>query len=1843
MKDMKTDKNFLYQLYLKSLTYDPLITMPQVLLIYIKRFWMQSMMSLTKKDFQRGAIKLTKRLLVTYLIAFITLSGTGLVFLFNPWSVKETEAAWFNDNWGYRKRIDVTVTSSGSNITNLDTLLTIDTTGITANLQTNCEDLRFTNANGNILPHFIDTCTDNSATNKVWVRADLVPMNSTVYTIYMYYGNPTAVSSSDSNTFNLYNGLKRYYTMNESSWTNDCSTGTVVDSSANGDNGTSCPDTTGPTTPASAQYGNGGSFDGSNDYVNSTYTTHDSSFTASIWVYADVVTGTRTYMSKQSWSGGNNGFYLRQSATSLEAGLQNSATSQDVSATDTVSATTWTHVAMTYDGTTIKLYKNGTMVNTREAVYGSVAEPLKIGAGYHGDNEWFDGVLDDARYYNRVLSDTEIAQLYSNPGTITTAATATSKPSTNFGSEEKAPAADFYWKFDDAQGSTAQDSSPNNEDITLAASTANPTWSYDDVCISGKCLKFDGTNDYANTASSIDLSGTAVITVEFWMKWQPYADDDDLAMEFSTNANLSSTGFYINPNSSGASNFSIYLNGDVGGNSVQFTRPEDGVWHHYAIVMDKSQAGASEITPYVDGKAVSYTKSHTNNNTNNFGDNTLYFMSRAGSSLFGGGLMDEVKVFKYARTAAQIQSSYNSRSNPEGLSGQLGNSQTNASQGGLSDRLTHYWKMDEPSWTVDCSTRTVKDSAGSTDLISCDNATGPQTTSGKFGSAGSFDSVNDVIQADSTEVYGKRWTVSLWFKTSDTQGYLFDTRSIGDSGANGVAVFTDGASTFSFYQAIGGSNTTYNNYTSSTLDNNWHHLLVTRDGDNSISFYIDGTKLSGTPQISNADLTTLSETWKGASFGNRHQAGTYPLSGTLDEARFYKRGFSQSDVTALYNYGPSPIGYWSFDEGSGSTAYDKSGMGNNGTITGMSYVNGKVGKGVYSDGTAGNNINAGDATNVRDLYNKGGLTVTAWVQCNSGGNIMSKVDSWFYNNGWDFGLGNGVCTLYFVSPTSGTDIDVNSNSISYQSGWDHVAVTWTGASGAGAVKFYLNGVLLTTSGTEGTGTPTSDSGYDLVIGSNDAYNVGINAKMDEVKLYNYVRTPAQIVEDMNGNHPAPGSPVGSAVGYWKFDEGYGTTAYDSNTGTGSDDIQNLTLSSASWTNTGKFGKAFNGTGGAVRLSRTDDYNLDFTAAEDFSISLWFKSDSSTNPTANQWVVHKKTNNGNSVGYATYFDTSGFYCFGIDDDTTSFPEDSVCTSTDYYDGNWHHFLAKKTGTSRMDIYVDGIANGTPDTSISATGTLANAGDFYLADQDTDDNASAGAEELAGDLDEVKIFRSALTEPQIKLDMNRGASQVLGTLSNNAANQTGSTNTSATQEYCIPGDTSTCTSPVGRWDFEEGSGSTAYDTSGNANDCSHTDTYTPAKIGKAINYNEGVRLTCGSGSTMDDLPSTGLTAEAWIYPRDMGEFNWGAIINKSSDGANGWILAFDGTTTNGLYFRSDHATTDLNVITTNNAVTLNRWNHVAVTWTGSTTATTAKIYVNGREVSYGTQTNGSGARASDASETLFIGEVNGQTNGFDGIIDQARVFNYVRTPAQIAWDYNRGAPLAHWKMDECQGTTINNSGSAGSTYAGTLTVAGGGETDIGTCSTSSSAWGGAGGSNTGKRNYALNFDGTDDDVAISSELGEPPNVTLAAWVNVTGIDTGGAEIISIGDAVSLRVDSSTSLNTAGYFHAGSSVWHGTDSTLNIEDTGWRHVVYTFTPGSQSIYVDGILRGTTTRGESIVYDRGSSTKIGEHGNASGDYNLTGMIDDVRVYNYPLNAVQVKDLYNEGVVRFGPTTGAP
>jgi hypothetical protein len=77
---------------------------------------------------------------------------------------------------------------------------------------------------------------------------------------------------------------------------------------------------------------------------------------------------------------------------------------------------TWTHLAATYDGSVINLYADGSLLVSAPAS-GSITSStgaLRIG-GNAVWNEWFAGLIDEVRIYNRALTAAEIQTDMQNP------------------------------------------------------------------------------------------------------------------------------------------------------------------------------------------------------------------------------------------------------------------------------------------------------------------------------------------------------------------------------------------------------------------------------------------------------------------------------------------------------------------------------------------------------------------------------------------------------------------------------------------------------------------------------------------------------------------------------------------------------------------------------------------------------------------------------------------------------------------------------------------------------------------------------------------------------------------------------------------------------------------------------------------------------------------------------------------------------------------------------------------------------------------------------------------------------------------------------------------------------------------------------------------------------------------------------------------------------------------------------------------------------------------------------------------------------------------------------------
>ncbi len=156
---------------------------------------------------------------------------------------------------------------------------------------------------------------------------------------------------------------------------------------------------------------------------------------------------------------------------------------------------------------------------------------------------------------------------------------------------------------------------------------------------------FNGTSDAAQ-AASVDLSAVNKLTLSFWLWWDAFADNDDMAMEFTADTNANQ-GFFVDPNSGFPSAGQFQCAFKCGGASVNsgyFTRPSAAAWHHYAILFDAS-VNPDTIAAYVDGVSQTITYNAQFNTTGTFDNATLNFMSRNAASLFGAGRMAEVALY----------------------------------------------------------------------------------------------------------------------------------------------------------------------------------------------------------------------------------------------------------------------------------------------------------------------------------------------------------------------------------------------------------------------------------------------------------------------------------------------------------------------------------------------------------------------------------------------------------------------------------------------------------------------------------------------------------------------------------------------------------------------------------------------------------------------------------------------------------------------------------------------------------------------------------------------------------------------------------------------------------------------------------------------------------------------------------------------------------------------------------------------------------------------------------------------------------------------------------------------
>lgn len=1652
-----------------------------------------------------------------------------------------------------------------------------------------------------------------------------------------------------------------------------------------------------PTLGADSSSGhlsNAYTFDGSNDYVdiyssdlNSVFNPDEGTLVAwakvsdsSVWSdgAADWIVNMRVDSNNIVQFFENNGnLYTYYYAGGTQKSISHATTT-----------TEWFQVVLTWNASSdeAKFYFNGSQQGSTQTGLGTWIGNLSstqsvIGALNNSGNSSWSGDINDVRLYNHALSPDEIASLYSASTDIQAYYTENYEGRElirkydddnitvgSLGAEEVGPGPVAYWKFDEGADNTC----PGGEDVCDATENSvdgnisgSVTWQTEDKCINGKCLYFDGSNDYVSLGSSKLRRDD--LTVCGWFRPVSLSDRQDL-IGSGNRGSFPTNNWILSINGNTGSSGKISVFGDATELSTDSVVLSANSWQHICFTND-----GSVTTIYLNGNSVK-SDNHTINNNDSSGE---YIVPNVTPTY--KGFIDEVKIYPYARTADQIKTDYNQYAAKLGV----------ADQGNLSDGLVGYWSMDESSGTTVAdksgngnngtltnaqengtsdgsgnSTTTLVDTDGtlsSTDdayngmvLSITDDATCPLTANaervisdydqasktftvssafsaapdtcnytvlhqvgGKFGNGVEFDGETDYIDMGSGSSYDfqntQSFTINAWARLSrspSTQQIIHNGRGTQRTGYE-IGII-NGNWRFMASDTYDLSSDHVLDYATAPSINTWYMVTWSIDRNTqTATAYIDGDK------IGSLDISSVTGVlgYSNLDIGrDTNGLSSRYWSGNIDEVRIYNRALSAAEVKQLYQWAPGPVGYWNFDEGSGSTAFDRSGNGLNASFSNMEsedWTQGKYGGALSFDGSD-EKLTFSNIGN----YTKFATTVEAWIKpraldanqtiASLGGGTSSWAPMfWLANNNKFIVQTSSARYKYGGSAIDSGDLNQ----------WMHVAFVIDDHEDVSSWKIFINGVD-DGSGGFADSEATNYFGNTNYIGGRSTTSY-FNGLIDDVKIYNYARTAEQIRQDMGGQSIGGGigDPLPEPIAHWSFDEQSGQTAHNSSKQQAASSLdgtlgtdENAGADDPTWTSEGKVNGclSFDGSNDFVTLT---DNGLD-VGSNDFTITTWING---TNSPSQPFFVDKRRTYGlATAGYTLLTNSSGYVQLRLADGTNG-PYVFNGTSN-ILDSNWHHVAAvinRIQGT--VTLYVDGKSQGGNQTINSLLGNLDNALSARLGTKDlTATNA------FNGKMDELRIYNSALSAEQVRLDMNVGKAMTFGGVS-------GASEASDLADGA--GDPS-----VAEWRFDEKTGGTAYDTSGNGNDGAISNpSWRSAKygagIGSTINgLSEGALVGDPASGILDFSDTQDFTISAWFKGTSIESTPYIIWKGASSASNDGYMMRINNSSSVTIRYADGVSFDGVSGTTTN--LLDNTWHHLLMVMDrdgGQVGTSGFHLYYDGLKIA--SDTTLSAGSAANNTDGLTIGEINDALE-FDGVVDHVKIYDYARTPAQIAYDYNRGAPIAHWKFDECEGSTIHD--SAG-TNNGTLTVTttGGNSAGVGTCNTANSAWGSGA---SGKFGASLNFDGDGDCV----DLGDTFNFDLlkpfsmSAWIKR---QAGGITIMGkYGGQTRLTLDASGTLQ---FTRSGVTI----ESSYDLGTNQWYLVTATYDGINLRMYVDGKSVSDPVASGSIS---SSSTPFligAQYNSGSISHYFNGQIDDVRIYNYALSAAQVRKLYNGGFsTYFGP-----
>ena len=849
-----------------------------------------------------------------------------------------------------------------------------------------------------------------------------------------------------------------------------------------------------------------------------------------------------------------------------------------------------------------------------------------------------------------------------------------------------------------------------------------------------------------------------------------------------------------------------------------------------------------------------------------------------------------------------------------------------------------------------------------------------------------FDGTSDHIDLETVN-FGVNSTLSFWcFYTS-----------------NNSVVFGDGIG-YNYYIYFLGTDVYFR--TGSTLwssvltKNVWQHLCFVRNGD-SVELFINNVSQgvrTGAGTTNQSSITSI-----GAK-----PTGAYRFAGKIDEVAMWNKALSDTEVAALATanapanlmaLSAKPFAYYPLGEFAGNSG--ELGGTPSGQTNSWKFPNQAIKDYVFDfDGT--------DEIEIPETTLSGEFSISVWINPDT----FTASQSMLFG-----GNSSNAYKIEFNGPTiinikiAGSNTGVYSSTSWTLNKWQHLLIT---RNSSNLVTIYRNGVSW------GTTTKSGDFIFDMISGFNNSAS-HFDGRLSNIAIWNSDQTSEK--DNIYNNGSPATSYTNTPTSWWKLNAA--TSSYNHATSTwtitdsaGSNNGTSTTLPSTSLIPSdlqfespySNFSLDFDGAGNSVNC--TNDSVLDITGS--ITLSCWMKS---SNTGANRKLLTKDdgstrsfqiNTNHASIGPYTYFWLGGGTIKSV----------STGTPNQIVDGNWHHVVSVFKSGEYIRMYIDGVQAG--NTGVTETTLDSSTANFLIGS-----NGWSGTVGIDGNVDEVAVWSSALTDAQVNQVYNNGRPGDLSSLSpvswwrlgedaffvnNNITipNQIsgGPTGTgSGTQTAMLSADAPqsygggygvglAVTDKIG--DAPE---STANSLSYNMipdNRHPYIPGYAPAKVDNnfSMSFNGVNDYFSAPISALNS--STVCSISFWGKKDSSGvDLNVGGYISNSQGIWIQWFLDgniyFSPRGTGGSSFGLAHAQTYDN-----------NWHHYVGVYDG-TSASNCKLYLDGNLVATGTGTPPSSLPAT-TGDVFQIGAL-GTASYTDGNIDEVAIFDYALTAKQIKEDiYN-----------------------------------------------------------------------------------------------------------------------------------------------------------------------------------------------------------------------------------------------